>query len=356
MDFDFTDEQNQLRDALRRYLERSYTFARRRDILASADGFSREVWRQLAELGVLALEIPERFGGSGGGPVDTLVAMEELGRAIVVEPYVSTVVLGAGLVAHAGDEGLCRAILPDVAAGKRLVAFAHGEADARYRLDHVTTHARGLVLDGVKTVVLGGAAADTLIASARLDGEIALFVVDANAPGVTRTGYTTHDGHRAADIVFANVRAEGVLGRGLPLVEAAVGRAIAAVCGEALGIMATLVDVTTAYVKTRKQFGVPIGTFQVLQHRLAEMVMRVEQARSMTYLVTTAGGDPKIVAAAKALVGQASRFVGQQAVQLHGAIGITDEAAVSHYFKRLATIDLLFGDADTHVARFAELS
>jgi alkylation response protein AidB-like acyl-CoA dehydrogenase len=290
--------------------------------------------------------------------------MEELGRAIVVEPYLSTVVLGAGLVARSDDDALAATILPDVAAGKKLLALAHGEADARYELGHVTARARqsggGYVIDGAKTVVLGGDAADTLIVSARIDGGGAtLFVVDGTAPGVTRSGYTAHDGHRAADIAFANVRAEAMLGRagdGIALVEAAVDRAIAALCAEALGNMAALVELTTAYVKTRKQFGVPIGTFQVLQHRLAEMVMRVEQARSMTYLVTTAGNDRKIVSAAKALVGQASRFVGQQAVQLHGAIGITDEAAVSHYFKRLATIDLLFGDADTHVARFAELA
>jgi alkylation response protein AidB-like acyl-CoA dehydrogenase len=368
MNFELTEEQQQLRGSLQRLVERTYSFDKRKQILASPGGHSREVWRQLGELGALAIGVPEPWGG--GDAVDTAIVMEVLGEKIVVEPYMPTVVLGAGIIARAGSDEHRQAILPRAVAGDRLLALAHTEADARYDLAHVAMRAApnsgGFVLDGDKTVVLGGGTADTLIVSARVPDGISLFLVEANAPGVHRTPYLAHDGHGAADIRFEAVRVAadavvGPLGGGLPVIEHAVERAIAALCAEAVGNMATLVDMTSAYVKTRKQFGVPIGSFQVLQHRLADMLMRVEQARSMSYLVATTveSADEvarrRIVSAAKALVSQAARFVGQQAIQLHGAIGITDEAAVSHYFKRLTTIALTFGDADFHVARFADL-
>jgi len=379
MNFDFTEEQNQLRDALARLLDRSYEFGKRKQIVGSETGFGREIWRQLAELGALSIALPEQHGGSGGTAVDTMVIMEALGRRLVVEPYVPAIVLGAGLVARAGSEAQRARLLPNVGAGHHLLALAHDEVGSRYELARVATRAKpdrgaggGYVLDGQKTVVLGGGAADTLIVSARTSGEpgdpdgVSLFLVDARAPGVARHGYATHDGHRAADVTLTGVRVPGdallgPAGGGVALVEHAIEHGIAAVCAEALGVMAVLVDLTAGYVKTRKQFGVPIGQFQVLQHRLADMLMRVEQARSMAYLAATtvdsadAAARRKVIAAAKALVSQAGRFVGQGAIQLHGGIGITDEAPVSHYFKRITVISVTFGDADHHVARFSDL-
>jgi len=378
MNFDFSEEQHQLRDSLVRLLDRGYEFDKRKQIVASETGYSREVWRQLAELGALSIALPEADGGTGGTAVDTLVIMEALGRRLVVEPYVPAIVLGAGLVARAGSEAQRARLLPRVGAGQHLLALAHDEVDSRYELARVTTRARpdgdggGYMLDGAKTVVLGGGTADTLIVSARTAGEpgdptgVSLFLVDATAAGVARRGYATQDGHRAADVTLTGVRVPGdallgAAGDGVALVEHALEHGIAAVCGEALGVMAVLVDLTSSYVKTRKQFGVPIGQFQVLQHRLADMLMRVEQARSMTYLIATTvdSSDPaarrRVTAAAKTLVSQAARFVGQGAIQLHGGIGITDEAPVSHYFKRLTMITLTFGDADHHLARFSDL-
>jgi alkylation response protein AidB-like acyl-CoA dehydrogenase len=376
MNFDFSEEQNQLRDALARLLDRGYEFDKRKHIVASEAGMSREIWKQLAELGALSIALPEAHGGAGGGAVDTLVIMEALGRRLVVEPYLATVVLGAGLVARAGSDAQRARLLPKVGAGQQLLALAHDEAGSRYELAQVATRARaeggGFVLDGEKTVVLGGGAADTLIVSARTAGEpgdpagISLFLVDAGAPGVSRNSYATQDNQRAADVRLAGVRVGGdarlgAAGDGAALVEHAIQHGISAVCAEALGVMAVLVDLTSSYVKTRKQFGVPIGSFQALQHRLADMLMRVEQARSMAYLLATTvdAGDPaarrRITAAAKAMVSQAGRFVGQGAIQLHGGIGVTDEAPVSHYFKRITTISMTFGDADHHVARFSDL-
>jgi alkylation response protein AidB-like acyl-CoA dehydrogenase len=379
MNFDFSEEQSQLREALVRLLDRTYEFDRRKPIIASAAGWSRELWRQLAELGALSIALPEQHGGAGGTAVDTLVVMEALGRRLVVEPYVPAIVLGAGLVARAGSDAQRARLLPRVGAGEHLLALAHDEPDSRYELARVATRARpeggaggGFVLDGKKTVVLGGGAADTLIVSARTAGEpgdpdgVSLFLVDAAAPGVSRLGYQTQDNHRAADVTLASVRVGadallGPAGGGAALVEHAIEHGIAAVCGEALGVMAMLVELTGSYVKTRKQFGVPIGSFQALQHRLADMLMRVESARSMTYLLATtvdsadAAVRRRTAAAAKAMVSQAGRFVGQGAIQLHGGIGVTDEAPVSHYFKRMTVITMTFGDADHHVARFSDL-
>jgi alkylation response protein AidB-like acyl-CoA dehydrogenase len=376
MNFDFSEEQSQLREALGRLLDRGYELDKRKQIIASGAGWSRELWRQLAELGALSIALPESHGGAGGSAVDTLVVMEALGRRLVVEPYVPAIVLGAGLVARAGSDAQRARLLPRVGSGEHLLALAHDEADSRYELVRVATRARpdgaGFVLDGNKTVVLGGSAADTLIVSARTAGKpgdpdgVSLFLVDASAPGVSRLGYQTQDNHRAADVTLAGVRVGGdallgPAGGGAALVEHAIEHGIAAVCAEALGVMAMLVELTAGYVKTRKQFGVPIGSFQALQHRLADMLMRVESARSMTYLVTTtvdsadAATRRRTTAAAKAMVSQAGRFVGQGAIQLHGGIGVTDEAPVSHYFKRMTAITMMFGDADHHVARFSDL-
>jgi alkylation response protein AidB-like acyl-CoA dehydrogenase len=372
MDFKLTDEQQQLRDTLVRFVQKDYGFEQRKAILKSPEGISRAAWKQFAEMGLTALGLPEAHGGIAGNAVDTMVVMEVFGRGLVVEPYLATVVLGAGLVAELGSDAQQSAILPKVAEGAILLALAHDEPNTRYELNHVAATAKkqgdGYVLNGSKTVVLHGAQADTLLVSARTSGAerddkgISLFLVDRKGAGVAVRDYPTHDGQRAADVTLKNARGEllGREGQALPAIEHARARGIAALCAEALGNMAALVELTLSYIKTRKQFGVPIGSFQALQHRMADMLMSMEQARSMTYLAASKADSKDVadrrraISAAKALIGQAGRFVGQQAVQLHGGIGVTDEASVSHYFKRVTLINATFGDADHHLGRFSD--
>lgn len=381
MNFDFSEEQQALREALQKLLARAATFEARKAQVRSAAPHSPKLWRQLAELGALGVALPEEHGGTGGTAVDTLVVCEALGRALVLEPYIACAVIGAGLLAHAGSEAQ-RERLPALCAGEKLCALAHGERDARYQLSYVTTTARrdggDYLLSGAKHVVLGGDAADELLVSARTSGAadsphgISLFLLPADTPGLSRRSYRTQDNLGAADLTLAEVRAPasalvGELDGGLAAVEHATHLGLAALCAEAVGTMAVLLELTTDYVKTRKQFGVPIGSFQALQHRLADMLMRLEQARSMSYLAASELSAPpprdeagrrarnRVLAAAKAMVGQCGRVVGQGAIQLHGGIGMTDEAPVSHYFKRVTTLDLTLGDADHHVAAFSDL-
>jgi alkylation response protein AidB-like acyl-CoA dehydrogenase len=376
MDFKFSDEQEQLRDLLQRFIRKDYSFEKRREILNSAEGYSHAAWQQLAELGVLGLTLPEAHDGLGGTAVDTLVVMEEMGRGLLVEPYLSTVVMGASLLAKAGTPTQQSAVLPKIASGAGRLAFAHAEAGSRYQTRFVSTQAGkaadGYVLSGSKTTVLHAGAADNLIVSARSTGKVddeaglSLFLVPRDARGVSLHDYPMHDGHRAGEIKLDKVKIGadaliGFEGKAFGLIEETLDRGIAALCAEAVGAMAMLVEMTLQYVKTRKQFGVPIGSFQVLQHRCADMLMQVEQARSMAYLAAARVDDNdaharrRALSAAKAVVGQAARFVGQQAVQLHGGIGVTDELAVSHYFKRLTAINATFGDADHHLGVFSDL-
>ncbi|HEX4896661.1 MAG TPA: acyl-CoA dehydrogenase family protein [Solimonas sp.] len=371
MNFNFSDEQQQFRDSLERYLRQNYGFDQRRALLRANSG---EVWAQFAEMGVLAMTLPEAQGGFGGGAFDTQLVMESLGRSLVVEPYLSTVVLGAGLLAEAGNPVQQDAYLPRVAAGELKLALAHDEPGSRYELAHVATTARaegsGYVLNGRKSVVLHGDSADQLLVTARTQGAprdvsgVSLFLVDARAGGLTRQGYATQDGQRAAEVVLQDVRVgqAALVGRqheALPLVEKAIDRATAALCAEAVGAMAAAIEATVSYLKTRKQFGVPIGSFQALQHRAVDMYLHAEQARSMSYLAAARLEAPReqrrqAISAAKVLVSQSARFVGQQAVQLHGGIGVTDELAISHYFKRLTMIGLQFGDIDHHLGLFGQ--
>ncbi len=372
MDFKLSDEQQQLKDTLTRFVARDYSFEKRRAILKSPEGYSPQAWKQLADMGLLALGLPEEHGGLAGNAVDTMLVMEVLGRGIVVEPYLATVVLGARLISLAGSAAQKAAILPQVASGDLLLAFAHYEPDTRYETSRVSTQAKkagaGYTLNGAKSVVLHGAQAGKLMVSARTSGKaddatgISLFLVDRKASGVSVQDYPTHDGHHAAEITFKNAPAEliGKEGGALPVIERVLGYGIAALCAEAVGNMAALIEITLNYIKTRKQFGVPIGSFQALQHRMADMLMCSEQARSMALLAAAkadsddAAERSRTLSAAKALVGQAARFVGQQAVQLHGGIGVTDEVNVSHYFKRLTLINATFGDADHHLGRFSD--
>ena len=374
MDFDLTEEQRLLKDSIDRLIADRYEFEARKKIMAEPDGWSREAWAQYAELGILGLPFEERHGGFGGGPVETAIVMEAFGRGLVLEPYLATVILGAGLVRAAGDDALQAAILPQVAAGKLLLAFAHVERRSRYDLFDVATTAKrdgdGWLLDGAKSVVLHGDAADKLLVTARVSGNrrdrdgIGLFLVDAKASGVSRRGYPTQDGLRAAEVTFAGARAEAVLGEpgaALPVVERVVDEAIAALCAESVGLLTSMQELTVEYLKTRKQFGRAIGEFQVLQHRAVDMLVSVEGARSMALFAGVMAGerDPmersRAMSAAKVQIGRSGKHVGEEAIQLHGGIGMTMEYKVGHYFKRQTMIDLTFGTADEHLEKLARM-
>jgi alkylation response protein AidB-like acyl-CoA dehydrogenase len=376
MDFNYTEEQSALQDTLRRFIARDYGFEQRRALAKSAEGFSRAHWKQFADLGLLALPFPEDFGGMNGNAVDTLLVMEAFGRGLVLEPYLATVVVAGGLIRDAGSAAQKEELLPAIAGGELMMALAHYEPGARYELNHVATVARpdgsGWKLSGAKAVVLGGGAAGKLIVSARTSGGprdssgISLFIVDSKAPGVAVRSYPTQDGARAAEIRLDGVSVDtgalvGAKDMALPIIERALDYGIAALCAEAVGIMAALNEATLEYLKTRKQFGQPIGRFQALQHRMVDMVIATEQARSMATLAAVKADSPdaaerrRAVSAAKAYVGQQARFVGQQAVQLHGGMGVVDELNVSHYFKRLTMINATFGDADHHLGLFSDM-
>ena len=377
MDFDFTEEQRLLDETVRRLVKDEYDIPKRKTYMAAAEGFSRKLWQRYAELGLLGLPFAESEGGFGGSAVETMIVMESFGRGLVLDPYLASIVLGGGLVSLAGSAAQKKTILPQLAAGKQLLALAHGERQSRYRLSDVETSAKkdgsSWVLSGAKGVVLNGDSADTLLVSARTAGQsrdetgIGLFLVGAKTKGVAIRGYPTVDGLRAAEIALDAVRvgADAVLGapgEAYPVIERVVDRAIAALCAEAVGIMETLNATTLDYLKTRKQFGVPIGSFQALQHRMADMVIAQEQAKSMAVLAALSADledrseRRRVVSAAKVQIGRSGRFVGQQSIQLHGGIGMTDEYVAGHYFKRLTMIDQTFGDADHHLDRFAELS
>ncbi len=374
MDFALTEEQQLLRDSVARLVQNEYSFEARKAIVGSDAGWSRAIWAKLAQLGLLGVPFGEADGGFGGSAVDVMVVMQELGRGLVVEPYLSTVVLGGGLIAAAGSEAQRRAWLPGIAAGERLVALAYCEPQSRHDFRDVATRAQasgdGFVLSGRKSVVLHGAAADTLLVSARTAGRqrdgggVTLFALDARAGGVAVHGYRTIDGLRAADVELDGVRvgADAVLGPvggGLPLLEHALDRGAAALCAEAVGVIEALNGLTLDYLKARQQFGQPIGRFQALQHRAVDMLIHAEQVKSLACLAAAKADsvDPgerrRAVSAAKSLVGRAGRAVAKEATQLHGGMGVTLELPAAHFAKRLTMIDFWLGDADWHTERFA---
>ena len=375
MDFRYSEEQLALQDTLQRFISRDYDFERRRALVRSPLGFSAEAWARYAELGLLALPLPEEFGGLGGSGVDVMAVMEQVGQGLLLEPYLSTVVLCGGLVRDAASQPIKQSILPRIAAGQLQIALAAYEASGRYDLAHVGCIAveagGGWTLSGRKAVVLDAPSADYFIVSARSAGQvsdaqgISLFLVPRDAPGVNTLPYPTQSGGRAADLQLTDVSPAALIGepgQALGIIERAVDSAIAALCAEALGIVTALNQATLSYLKTRKQFGVAIGAFQALQHRMAEMIIAAEQTRSMAVIaavhvdVHDVSQRRRAISGAKAYVGQAARFVGQQAVQLHGAMGMVDDLIVSHYFKRLTMIDMSLGDADFHLARFSDES
>jgi alkylation response protein AidB-like acyl-CoA dehydrogenase len=375
MEFNYSEEQLALQDTLQRFISRDYAFDKRRAFSASALGYSAEAWSQYAELGLLALPFPEEFGGLGGNAVDIMLVMEQFGLGLLLEPYLSTVVTCGGLLRDAASTALKQKLLPQIAAGALKLSLAGYEATGRYDLSYVGCTAQesggSWRLSGRKTVVLDGASADYFLVSARSGGKvsdrdgISLFLVPRDAKGLTIAAYPTQSGARAADLLLENVAVSGEAligepGRALPLIERAVDRAIAALCAEAVGIIDALNQATLNYLKTRKQFGVAIGTFQALKHKMADMLIAAEQSRSMAVIAAVhadsqdAAERRRGVSAAKAYIGQAGRLVGQHAVQMHGGMGVVDELIVSHYFKRLTMIDLSLGDADFHLANFSE--
>jgi alkylation response protein AidB-like acyl-CoA dehydrogenase len=361
MNFDFTPEQESLRDAVRRWVDKGFSFERRHG-LAKAGGKTRDVYRELADLGLTGIAVPEDHGGMGFGPVEAMVVMEVLGRGLVNAPYAHGALVAPVLLA-AGPADLQQAWLPKVADGSALVVLAHQERHARYRLDRVTTTAKetseGWLLSGSKSVVPAGDEADAFIVPALHGGQISLFLVTPGADGVRVRGYPTQDGARAGELTLDST--PGVLIRhdGLGVLEHAVDVGIAAVCAEGVGLMERLTELTVEYMNTRKQFGVALSSFQALRHRIADVKMQLELGRSMSYFATLKLGEEpaqrrRALSQAKVQLGQSMRYVGQQCVQLHGGIGVTDEYAGSHYFKRLTVLEMTFGDTLHHLAEVSQ--
>jgi pimeloyl-CoA dehydrogenase small subunit len=372
MDFTLSDEQRLLKDSVDRLLSDRYAFDQRKTYFKEPNGWSAALWSQYAELGLLGLPFAEEYGGFGGSAVDVMLVMESFGRAIILEPYLATVVLGGTAVRLGGSDATKSRVLPAIADGSMKLAFAHGERQARYDVTDVMTTAKkngsGWVLDGAKSVVTHGDCADMLVVSARTAGErddpdgITLFLVDANASGVARRGYSLRDEQRAAEVSLSSVQTDivlGEVGNGLALIERIIEAGIAAMAAESVGCMEALHSMTLEYSRTREQFGRTIGSNQVVQHRLAEMLMSMEQGRSMAMLAAMMVDEPDAaerahnIAMVKVGVGQAGRFVSQNSVQLHGGIGMTEELAVGHYFRRCMVIERQFGDTAHYLARLA---
>jgi alkylation response protein AidB-like acyl-CoA dehydrogenase len=374
MNFEYSDEQKLLSDTLKKFLATGYNFDARAKIMASPAGYSEDVWAALAEMGLLGVPFAEEHGGFGGSTVDMMIVMEAMGEGLLVEPYLATVGLGGRFVARGGTAAQQERILPGLIQGKTKMSFAHTEPGARYDVAHVALRAKksgdGWVLDGDKRMVLHGGAADLLVVSARTAGGdrdqkgISLFLVERTAPGVKVTDYRTIDNLRVADIRFTNVAVTrdaliGAEGGGFALAEEVVDYATALVCAEAVGAIKYAHDATLQYLKERRQFGVPIGTFQALQHRMVDILISLEQSRSIATLACVkvdtadAAERKRVVSAAKIKIADAARHVSQEAVQLHGGMGMTEELKISHTFRRLTMIAQAFGDADHHLERFA---
>jgi alkylation response protein AidB-like acyl-CoA dehydrogenase len=377
VNFEFSDEQRQLHEAVERYLSEQYSFDRFRAIKRTDLGWDPSVWRGLADLGVLGITVPAEQGGLGFGPLETLAMMGDCGRSLLLEPVLSSAIIATAVLRAFVGEPAAAELLSSMAAGEKITVLAHFESKARYESQWVTTRARRsggtYRLDGHKGVVMHAGAADTLLVSARTSGEaadalgVSLFLVPRATPGVALDVYPTVDGQRAADVYLEGVELPvasrlGAEGGALTAIEAALDIGLAALCADAVGVMQALLDATVDYVRERQQFGQPIGRFQALQHRIADMLVHLEAARSMSYLAALRCTDADVserrraLSAAKAVIGQAGRFIGQQAVQLHGGMGMTDELKVSHLFKRLTAAQLMFGDSDTHLQRFSALS
>ncbi|HJL61000.1 MAG TPA: acyl-CoA dehydrogenase family protein [Pseudomonadales bacterium] len=377
MDFSFSEEQTLLQNSVQRFIQNDYTFEQRQKLLKSDEGFSRENWASFAELGWLGLPFSEEAGGFGGGPIETMILMEEFGKGLVVEPYLSTVLLAGKLIEQGGNAAQIESLLAEIIAGESLGAFAFVEPQARFNLANITTRAEkginGFVVNGFKGVVLGGPSADFFIVPARTAGDqsdtdgISLFVIKADAEGLSRRDYPTIDGLRASELTLEDILVTdsdliGGEGKGYKLIEQVIDSAIIAVGAEAAGAMEVLYKTTVEYCKTREQFGQPIGKFQVLQHRMVDMFVEHEQTKSLVYMAAMRLDEDygelarKAISGLKVQVGKGGRFVGQSAIQLHGGMGMTDELNVGHYFKRLTTIDTLFGNVDYHLRKYSQVA
>lgn len=374
MDFNFTEEQSMLRDTIASFLQDKYDFDTRRKIVSSDSGWRADYWKAFAEeLGILGAPFSEELGGLGGGAVDNMIVMEEFGKALVIEPYLGTVVIGGGFLKHSGHADAA-SVIEGIIGGTTTIAFAYGEPQARYTWRDLKTTAKkdgsGWVLNGHKAVVIGAPFATHLIVTARTGGAqrdaggVGVFLVDKSLPGIVTRDYPTVDGNRASEVYFENVSipADALLAEdGLALVDKVIDEATAAVGAEAVGVLRKLHEGTLDYAKQRKQFGTAIANFQVLQHRMVDMFIEVEQSVSMTYMATIkleedAAERAKAVSAMKVRIGRACKFVGQNAIQIHGGMGMTDELAIGHYFKRATMIEGLFGSVDHHLKRYESLS
>ena len=374
MDLSLSVEHSILRDSVERFVRESYPSNKRRNFVDESKGFLQENWQKFSKLGWLGLNLPEEFGGSGGSAVDTMVVAEALGPGLILEPFLETVVIGSKLIQVGYNEKQKSEFLSNLVRGRLILTFAFAEPQSRYSLSDVQLSAKPngdqFVLNGKKAVVRHASSADKIIVSARTAGErrdkrgITLFLVERNSPGLSRRDYRLQDDIPASELIFDNVclRRTAMIGDldcALPMIELVVDHGIAMVCAEAVGIMSALYTATLQYVKTREQFGQPIGKFQVIKHRMVDMLMACEEARSMAYMATLKldESDPNVrkraASAAKVSIGKAARFVGQQSIQLHGGMGMTDELDVGHYFKRLTMIDILFGDVDFHLRRYS---
>ena len=374
MDLSLSVEHGILRDSVERFVRESYPFDKRRKIVDESESFLQENWQGFSKLGWLGLNLPEEFGGNGGSAVDTMVVAEALGPGLILEPFLETVVIGSKLIQVGYNEKQKSEFLSNLVRGRLILTFAFAEPQSRYSLSDVQLSAKPngdqFVLNGKKAVVRHASSADKIIVSARTAGDrrdkrgITLFLVERNSPGLSRRDYRLQDDIPASELIFDNVclRRTAMIGDldcALPIVELVVDHGIAMVCAEAVGIMSALYTATLQYVKTREQFGQPIGKFQVIKHRMVDMLMACEEARSMAYMATLKldESDPNVrkraASAAKVSIGKAARFVGQQSIQLHGGMGMTDELDVGHYFKRLTMIDILFGDVDFHLKRYS---
>ena len=376
MDLSFTEEQSMLRDTVASFLSDKYDFDKRRAIIGSEAGWRADYWKAFAEeLGILGAPFSEEMGGLGGGATENMIVMEEFGKALVVEPYLGTVVIGGGFMKHSGYAGAAE-MIGQIIEGKATFAFAYAEPQGRYNWADLKTTAKkdgaGYVLNGHKAVVIGAPWASHLIVTARTSGGqrdadgVSVFLVEKGAKGVVTRDYPTVDGLRASEVFFENVSVGadaliGAEGASLPLVETVIDEATAAVCAEAVGVLRKLHEGTLEYTRQRKQFGQPIAQFQVLQHRMVDMFIQLEQSVSMTYMANIKLGDDdaeraKAISSAKVQIGRACKFVGQNAIQLHGGMGMTNEMAIGHYFKRATMIESLFGSVDHHLARYEALS
>ncbi|WP_336367604.1 acyl-CoA dehydrogenase family protein [Marinobacter sp. C2H3] len=376
MDFRLNEEQQMLQDTVARLVRGEYSFEKRLEYSETELGFSADFWKQLGELGLTAVPFPEELGGFGGGGVEVQSVMTELGRGLCIEPYLQSVVFGGGLISQAGNDAQKAQWLPGIAAGEVRAAVALQEPQSFYDLNNVETRAEktadGYVLNGRKAVVIGGHCADVLVVSARTGGDsrdangISLFLVQPDADGVERRTYPTIDGAKGCDVTLTNVTVPadallGTEGQAAEVIEYQAGRAISALCGEAVGAMEVACDLTLDYLKQRKQFGVPIGKFQVLQHRMVDMMSELEQARSMAILAASVADEPqsderrRVLAAAKNVIGRAGQFISEKGIQSHGGIGMTWEYNFAHYAKRLVMINHQLGDDDFHLERYASL-